>query len=94
MRTIGSLRENIVHSASCYAQQFMLRKGLKLFGEKGKSAAMTKLLQQHQRTCFEPIHIHEMTLSKRRRSMISLMLLTEKLYGRVKGRQVYNGKPT
>ena len=39
-RTIGSFRENISNSASSHAQQFMLKRGLKKFGAKGKSAAM------------------------------------------------------
>ena len=93
-RTIGSLRKHIVHSSSCHAQQFILKKGLKLFVNKGKSEAMAKLLQQHQCMCFEPIHVHEMTKSERRCAVISLMLFADKLDGRVKVLQVYNGKPT
>ena len=77
-RTIGSFRENISNSASSHAQQFMLKRGLKKFGAKGKSAAMEELLQQHQRACFEPVFVNEMSSSERRKAMISLMLLTEK----------------
>ena len=72
----------------------MLKKGLKTFGQKGKAAAMAELLQQHQRACFEPMWVHKLLPIEQKRAMISLMLLTEKKDGKMKGRQVYNGKPT
>ena len=93
-RTIGTLRDNIANVESFHAQQYMLKKGLKIFGKKGKADDMVELLQQHQCACFEPVWIHKLSLLERKRAMISLMLLTEKSDGKMKGRQVYNGKPT
>ena len=54
---------------------------------------MEELLQQHQRACFEPINVHEMLNSEIKCSMISLVLLTEKLDGQVKVVQLYSTKP-
>ena len=77
-RTISALRNNIANSESSHAQQYMLKKGLKIFGQKGKSTAMVELLQQHQRACFEPVWVHKRLPIERKISMISLMLLTKK----------------
>ena len=77
-RTISALRNNIANSESSHAQQYMLKKGLKIFGQKGKAAAMAELLQQHQRACFEPVWVHKLLPIERKRAMISLMLLMEK----------------
>ena len=46
-----------------------------------------------QHYCFEPVCVYDISPIERKHAMISLMLLSEKLDGSMKGRQVYNGKP-
>jgi hypothetical protein len=55
---------------------------------------MSELKQLHERVCFTPINVSELTPSERKKAMMALMLLTEKRDGAVKGRMVYNGKPS
>ena len=78
----------------CYSQQYMLQKGLKVFKEPGAKAASAELKQQHDRVCFRPIKIADMSEEERRKAQEALMFLTEKRTGEIKGRMVYNGKPT
>ena len=50
--------------------------------------------QLHKQTCFAPRSVKEMTRDEIRKAVEALMFLTEKCDGLIKGRQVYNGKPT
>jgi hypothetical protein len=50
--------------------------------------------QLHQRNCFNPIDVSKLTQSEKKKAMESLLFLTEKRDGRIKGRLVYNGRPT
>jgi hypothetical protein len=50
--------------------------------------------QLHQRHCFTPIDVATMSNEERRKSVDALMFLGEKRDKSVKGRMVYNGKPT
>ena len=74
-----------------FAQQYSYKKGLKKFGQKGLDAAVKELKQLHGRTCFKPRHPNELTPQQRRKAMESLMLLTEKRDGTIKGRKVADG---
>ena len=74
--------------------QYVLQKGLKVFGEKGREAAIKEVKQMLQRTCFVPISVKELTPEERRRTVEAILLLTEKRDGSNKGRLVYNGKPS
>ena len=40
-----------------FSQQYILEKGLKKFGERGKLAAEKELDQLHKRGCFKPIDV-------------------------------------
>ena len=77
-----------------FGQQYMLKKGLKKFGEAGSKAASKELDQLIKRGCFAPEDVSNLTESEKRKAQDGLMLLTEKRDGSVKGRLVYNGKPT
>jgi hypothetical protein len=77
-----------------FAQQYMLKRGIKKYGERGSEAAMKELDQLHQRNCFTPIDINKLTPSEKRKAQEALMFLTKKHDGKIKGRMVYNGKPT
>jgi hypothetical protein len=72
----------------------MLQKGLKVFGNKEHEASMKEIDQLHKRTCFAPLKVKEMKHSERKKAQMALMFLTEKRDKSVKGRMVYNGKPT
>jgi hypothetical protein len=73
------------HRAS-FAQQYML--------QKGQEALMKEINQLHKRTRFAPLKVKEMKHSERKKAQMALMFLTEKRDKSVKGRMVYNGKPT
>jgi len=78
----------------CFGQQFILQKGLKKFGDKSKEWVRSELGQLHDRTCFNPVLIHELSKDEKIKAQEGLMFLTEKRDGSGKGRLVYNGKPT
>ena len=78
----------------CYAQQYMLGKGLKEFVKEGPPAVKSELDQMHRRRCFKAVAVAELTRLERIRAQEGLMLLTRKRSGKVKGRLAYNGKPT
>ena len=63
-----------------------MNKGLKKFGNKGRDAAYKELHQIHNRIVFKPININSLTPDERKKAMESLMFLTEKRDGRIKGR--------
>jgi hypothetical protein len=47
-----------------FAQQYIMQKGLKLFGEQGKDGVNKEMAQLHQRGCFTPVSIKDMTGSE------------------------------
>ena len=79
---------------SAFAQQYLLDKGLKVFGKRGRGAASKEVDQLCKRSCFTPISIKEMTPLERKKAQMAIMFLTEKRDDSIKGRMVYNGKPT
>ena len=94
---IHSLKEKIdsrMDRSNSFAQQYILQKGLKIFGEQGEKAANKEVKQMHDRVCWEPIDISTMMQSEKRKVVEAMLLLTEKRDGTVKGRAVHNGKPT
>jgi hypothetical protein len=93
-RFIQDIPMNVNEHGASFAQQNMLQKGLKVFGNKGHEALMKEIDQLHKRTCFAPLKAKEMKPSERKKAQIALMFLTEKRDKSVKGRMVYNGKPT
>ena len=70
--------------AMTFAQVHSPSEGLKRFGEKGKAAAHLEMKQLHDRQCWRPRHIEELSDSDRRKAMNSLIFLTEKRDGRIK----------
>jgi hypothetical protein len=57
-------------------------------------ASKKEIDQLHKRTCFALLKVKEMKPSERKKAQMVLMFLTEKRDKSVKGRMVYNGKPT
>ena len=68
-----------------FVQTYSLKKGLTKFGQKGYDAAMGEMRQLHERTCFKPINVSNLTHVERRRALESLIFLVEKRDGRIKG---------
>jgi two-component sensor histidine kinase len=93
-RFIHDITINVNKHGASFAQQYMLQKGLKVFGNKGHEALMKEIDQLHKRKCFAPSKVKEMKHSERKKAQMALMFLTEKRDKSVKGRMVYNGKPT
>ena len=60
---------------SCYAQQFMIGKGLKEFKEEGQPAIESELSQMHQQICFKAVVVAELTRLEIVRSQEGVMLL-------------------
>ena len=50
--------------------------------------------QLHDRACFEPMQVEEMTPEEKRQAQITLTHPTEKSNSGIKGRTAHNGKPT
>ena len=68
-----------------------MNKGLKKFGNKGRDAAYKELHQIHNRIVFKPVDVNSLTTEERKKAMESLMFLTEKRDGSIKGRTCANG---
>jgi hypothetical protein len=92
-RFIQDKTMNVNKHGASFAQQYMLQKGLKVFGNKGHEASMKEIDQLHKRTCLAPLKVKEMKPSTRKKAQIALMFLTEKRDKSVKGTMVYNRKP-
>ena len=92
MQHIAAVKgENLL---ACFGQQHQLAKGLKLFGEKGEEAARAELRQLVQRHCYTPVDISTLTESELKKAQRTMMLLSQKSSGEVKGRQVFDGSGT
>jgi hypothetical protein len=93
-RFIQDITRNVSEHGASFAQQYILQKGLKVFGNKGHEALKKEIDQLHRRICFAPLKVKEMKPSERKKAQMALMFLTIKWDRSVKGRMVYNGKPT
>ena len=93
-RLMTDIQDKMTKHGASFAQQYIMQKGLKIFGERGRNGVNNEMAQLHQRGCFSPVSVKDMTASEQRKAQEALMFLTEKNDKRVKGRMVYNGKPT
>ena len=77
-------------------RQYIVEKGLKKFGERGKQAAEKELDQLHRRGCFRPVDVSSKTPDEKKKKQKGMMLLTEKNNDKktLKGRLVYDGSKT
>ena len=73
------------------ATQYSVKKGIQLFGDRGKQSATSELQQLHNMATFIPVHAHELTREQRKQALASLMFMKEKRCGRVKSRARANG---
>ena len=93
-RFIHEMNERPMVEGKSMAQQYILQKGLKLFGKRGETAALKEVGQLHDRVCFKPLDVVTMTPEEKRKAQEAIMFLCEKRDLSVKARMVYNGKPT
>ena len=93
-RYIVDINSKATSQGASFGQQYILQKGLKIFKERGEEAASKELDQLHKRNCFTPIDLLTLSPEEVRKTVEALMFLTEKRDQSVKGRLVYNGKPT
>ena len=94
MAQVMDKMNNDVEFRMSFGQQHILQKGLKLYKDRGYSAAMKELEQLHSRVCFVPVKMQNLSDAEKRHAMPVLMFLTEKRDGTIKGRMVANGAPT
>ena len=93
-RMITDIHSKVMREGVQFSQQYLVQNGYVKFGQKGSEAALKELDQLHKRSCFTPIDPKDMTASEKKKAQVALMFVTQKRDGRVKGRLVYNGKPT
>ena len=93
-RYIHEINESAMLQGVNLGQQHILQKGLKVFGDKGREAGRKEIGQLHERECFDPILVSELSDKEKKKALEALMFLTEKRDGSIKGRMVANGKPT
>ena len=93
-RCIIEIREGAINDGASFAQNHILQKGVKLFGQAGTDAAAKELDQLHSRYCFKPCDVSTMTAEEQTKALPALMFLTEKRDKSIKGRMVANGKPS
>ena len=72
-------------------QTFSLKKGLKKFGDKGKSAVQSELQQMQDMAVYTPMDPKDLTPEQRREALAWFMFLVEKRDGRIKARGVADG---
>jgi hypothetical protein len=87
----NEMQQNVTHRLHAFVQQFSLKAGLKKFGQRGHDAAYKKMKQLHQRAVFVPVDINSLTEKEKSMAMESLIFLTEKRDGTIKGRTCANG---
>jgi hypothetical protein len=90
-RVMSNINSKTTVQGASFAQQYIVQRGLKKFGQRGATAATKEMDQLHQRNCFTPIDVSP---EERRKAVDALMFLGEKRDKAIKGRMVYNGKPT
>ena len=84
----GSMTDQEAYS---FIQTYSLSKGIKKFGDRGIDSATSEMEQLHDRACWNPIHVSNLTPEERKRALESLIFLVEKRDGRIKSRHCANG---
>ena len=77
-----------------FGQQYVLQKGIKLYGQKAIDGAIKEMEQLNNRDCFMPVRLEDLTDLERQRIRRAIMLVTQKRDGTVKNRTVFDGSGT
>ena len=72
--------------------QYGMKRGLKLFGEKGEAAISKEMQQLHDRKVMTPVKKNMLTDQERKRALNYLMFLKEKRDGTIKARGCADGR--
>jgi hypothetical protein len=72
--------------------QYSVKKGLRLFGEAGKEAVYSEMLQLHEMDVVEPKKANMLTREEKSKALNYLMFLKQKRCGRIKGRGCADGR--
>ena len=72
----------------CMAKVYSLVKGIQEFGENGLSSAIKEMSQLHDRICWKPRKLETLTTEEREKALESMLFLTPKRDGTIKGRTV------
>ena len=73
--------------------QYNLKPGLRKFGERGATAAISELTQLHVMDTWTVMDPTKLTRDDRTKALLSLLLFKEKQCGKIKGRACVNGAP-
>ncbi len=72
-RLINDLNTKVIKKGASFSQQYLLNKGINVFGHKGQTASMKEMDQLHRRSCFTPISIAKMTSIEQRKAQQASM---------------------
>jgi Reverse transcriptase (RNA-dependent DNA polymerase) len=72
--------------------QVSMKRGLKMFGDKGREAVEAELHQLHDRKVMEPVHAESLSPEEKKKALQYLMFLKEKRCGKIKGRGCADGR--
>ena len=72
--------------------QVSMKKGLKLYGDRGEAAIEEELQQLHDRKVMEPVAADSLTYAEKKKALEYLMFLKEKRTGKIKGRGCADGR--
>jgi hypothetical protein len=92
-RLMNDLNVKVMEKGACLAQQQLLNKGIKVFGQRGRDASKRKMDQLRHQSCFTPTSVAKMTPTEWRNGQQALMFLGEKCDGSVKGQVACDRKP-
>ena len=70
---------------------YSLKKGIEKFKERGYESARKEMQQLHDRSCWYPIHLKDLSNAERKKALESLIFLVEKKSGTIKARHCANG---
>jgi hypothetical protein len=76
----------------CHASWYSLKKGLKKFKNVGEEAVSKELMQLHMRDMLKPQSVNDLSSDHKKGALESLMFLTEKRDGTIKGRTCADGR--
>ena len=93
-RFIEELRNNTIEKGVIFAKRYFLHKGLKQFRQEGNDARTKEINQHYRQACFEPISIKYLAPQQKRRTQEAILVQEQKSTKKIKGRIVFNEKPT
>ena len=81
----GDIEEHLL--GVVLAHQFLLKKGLELFGEVTENAAEAEIQQYVDMNCYEPMDAKKLTKEGGKKALQALMLIEQKMSGKIKGQE-------